>query len=421
MSGEREVVITGVGVVSPIGVGYEAYRASLEQGQCGIAPYTQFDGSHMPVTFGGEVNNYEAKQFVKPRKSLKVMCKEIRMGVGSASMAMTQAGLEKGASNRDRFGVVFGAEMHYGETEDTVDVCSECNDNGKFVMERWGHSAMNKIFPLWMLEYLPNMSACHMAIAHEAYGPNNSIGSGDASGLIAIAEAANTITRGHTDVMLAGGTGSRINMTTLLFRGFSNLSHRNAEPTAASRPFELHRDGMVNGEGAATITMEERKHASQREAKVLAEVVGYGEAFAPGFPNQLNFTTAIQSSIEQAMSKAGLSAADVGHVNAHGISLVDHDQQEAAAIQAMLGDVPVTAPKSYFGNLGAGSGAVELLASLIALETGVIPATLNYQARDPACPVNVVATPTPSAKPVALLLNQSATGQVAALALRRPA
>ncbi|HAY78443.1 MAG TPA: beta-ketoacyl-[acyl-carrier-protein] synthase II, partial [Planctomycetaceae bacterium] len=107
MSGDRQVVITGVGVVSPIGVGYDAYRASLEQGQSGIAPYEQFDGAHMPVTFGGEVNDYEAKQFVKPRKSLKVMCKEVRMGVGSASMAVGQAGLEKGAGNRDRFGVVF--------------------------------------------------------------------------------------------------------------------------------------------------------------------------------------------------------------------------------------------------------------------------------------------------------------------------
>lgn len=414
-------MITGVGVVCPIGVGYEAYRDALEQGRSGVAPFAQFDGSHMPVTFGGEVNDYEAKQYVKPRKSLKVMCKEIRMGVGSASMAMAQAGLEKGAGNRDRFGVVFGAEMHYGDTEDTIDVCSECNDNGRFVMERWGHSAMNKIFPLWMLEYLPNMSACHMAIAHEAYGPNNSIGSGDASGLIALAEAANTITRGHTDVMLAGGTGSRINMTTLLFRGFSNLSHRNTEPAGASRPFELQRDGMVNGEGAATVIMEEKEHAVQRSAKVLAEVVGYGEAFAPGFPNHMDFTNAIQSSIEQAMRKGGLTPADVGHVNAHGISLVDHDQQEAAAIQAVLGDVPVIAPKSYFGNLGAGSGAVELIASLVAFETGVIPATLNYQERDPACPVNVVAKPTPSDKPAALLLNQSATGQVAALALRRPA
>ncbi len=421
MSGDRQVVITGVGVVSPIGVGYDAYRASLEQGQSGIAPYEQFDGSHMPVTFGGEVNDYEAKQFVKPRKSLKVMCKEVRMGVGSASMAMAQAGLEKGAGNRDRFGVVFGSEMHYGDTEDTIDVCSECNDNGKFVMERWGHSAMNKIFPLWMLEYLPNMSACHMAIAHEAYGPNNSIGSGDASGLIALAEAANTITRGHTDVMLAGGTGSRTNMTTLLFRGFSNLSHRNAEPAAACRPFELHRDGMVNGEGAATVIMESSEHASERGARVLAEVAGYGEAFAPGFPEGMDFTTAIKSSMEQALSKANLSAEDVGHVNAHGISLVDHDQQEAAAIAAILGDVPVTAPKSYFGNLGAGSGAVELLTSLVAMETGMIPATLNYQQPDPECPVNVVATPTPSDKPAALLLNQSATGQVAALALRRPA
>lgn len=410
-----------MGIVAPIGIGKAAFWESLCAGRSGVRPYGLLAGTEMPVRFGAPVSDFDAKQYVRPRKSLKVMCREIQMGFAASVLAVEDAGLAADALDPDRLGVVFGSEIFYGELEELQDVYRQCMANGHFEYDRWGLRAMSDLFPLWMLKYLPNMAACHIGIAHDARGPNNTITLGEVSSLLAIMEAVRVIERGAADVMIAGGTGSRLNVTAMMYRGDGNLSHRNDDPERASRPFDLARDGMVNGEGAGAFVLERYDHAVARKARVLAEFRGCGRAFEPGPPGVPRSGLAIRQAMESALREAGVKASEIGHVNAHGLSTVPEDAAEAAAIRECLGDTPVTALKSYFGNLGAGGGAVELAASLLAFEHGRVPPTLNYEQADPRCPIQVIhgdAAPLPS--PLALSLNQSGTGQAVALVVSRP-
>lgn len=407
----RDVVITGLGVVSPIGIGRDAFWNSLAQQQTGISTATALTRIGFPITVGAEVKDFEGKEFVTPRKSLKVMCREIQFAYAAAQLAMKDAGLAVGVVAPERIGCVLGSDMFYCETSDVEDVYRHSIDHGEFQWERWGDQFPSKIFPLWMLKYLPNMAACHVGISLDARGPNNTITLGDASSLLAISEAVSCISRGHADVMLAGGTGSRLNITPLVYRNVPRLSERSDDPAHASRPFDAARDGMVNGEGAGTIVLEAREHAEQRGANILAEVLACQSAFDTG--------QGMQFALASAVKTAGLNPTELGHVNAHGLSTVEEDRAEAQAIRAALGDVPVTALKSYFGNTGTGGGAIELIASVLSLQHGEVPATLNYDTPDPACPVNVVHSAALKNRPAtALCVNRSGTGQIAAIVLR---
>jgi 3-oxoacyl-[acyl-carrier-protein] synthase II len=417
----RKVVVTGVGVVSPIGIGKDPFWKSLCAGESGVHRIPQYAATDLPVPIGAELQEFEPKKYVRPRKSLKVMCREIRTGFAAATLATEDAGIAAESVDSDRFGVVFGSEMIYGELPELEEIYRNCLVDKKFVYARWGQRFPDDIFPLWMLKYLPNMVACHIGIAHDARGPNNTITLGEASSLLAITEATRIIERGHADVMIAGGAGNRLNITGMMYRGDSNLSHRSEDPPAASRPFEAHRDGMVNGEGAGALVLESYEHASARRAGILAQVLGCGGAFEPSYPLSLITGTAIRTAIQKALHDAELSASEIGHVNAHGLSTVHDDAVEAQAIRELLGDTPVTAPKSYFGNLGAGGGAVEIAASVLALANGQIPPTLNYEAPDPKCPVHVIHGGCADlGTPTAVVLNQSGTGQSSAIVIAAP-
>lgn len=418
MSPTREVVITGVGVVSPLGIGREAFGASLAAGRSGVRPVTLFDASSAPVHFGAEVADFDPKQFVKQRKSLKVMARDIQLGVSAADMAYTDAGLAGQAIDPERLGVVFGSDLMQCMPEDSATAFRRCTVDGRFDFQLWGSRAMEEIFPLWMLKYLPNMPACHIAIAQDARGPNNTHTLGEVSSLLAISEAVRTIERGQADAMIAGGTGSRIHPTLWVRNTLLEVSRRNEDPARASRPFDADRDGFVSGEGATAFILETRAAAEARGAKIWARIASCADSFEPRSSSRPPSGTATRRVIGWALKQAGCRPADVGHVNAHGMSTIDDDRAEAQAIRAELGDVPVTAPKSYFGYLGTGTGAVEMAVSVLALDTALVPATLNYERPDPACPVNVVrGQPLAGAKPTALVLNQASTGQSAALLL----
>jgi 3-oxoacyl-[acyl-carrier-protein] synthase II len=367
------------------------------------------------------VKDFDPKQFVQPRKTIKVMCPEIQSAFAAASMAMELSKLAKGDVDPERMGVVLGSEMLFGELEDMVEVFRHCMPNGEFDFGMWGEFAFKDLFPLWMLKYLPNMAACHISIAYDARGPNNSIVEGGVSSLLAVNEAAAAIQRGHADIMLAGGSGSIARFSCIPFRGWNQLSKWDGEPAGASRPFEARRSGIVLGEGAGALLLEAREHAEQRGAKILARIAGYSSRFEPpGQPWASRTGRGITQSIEAALAAAKMRPTDIGHVNAHGESSIEQDRLEAQAIRAALGNVPVIALKSNFGDLGAGSGAVELIGSVLALNHGRLPPTLNYDEADPACPVNVVhGSAWPIEKPAALALNQSTTGQCAAMVIVR--
>src|SRR5688572_7080761 len=223
MPAPREVVITGLGVVSPLGVGTDAYWAALESGKSGVDWMEELRGEESPFRYAGRVRDFDAKQYVQPRKTIKVMCREIQTAYAAAAMAMEQGQLAKGAIEPERLGVVLGSEMLYGDIEELRDAYQHCSEGGEFHVEQWADFAFKDLFPLWMLKYLPNMAACHISIAHDARGPNNSIVEGGVSSLLAFLEASQAIIRGHADVMICGGSGSSINMGALAFRGWKHL------------------------------------------------------------------------------------------------------------------------------------------------------------------------------------------------------
>jgi 3-oxoacyl-[acyl-carrier-protein] synthase II len=407
-----------VGVVSPIGIGADAFWQALCEGRSGVTHLSRFDTSNLPVRIGAEVADFEPKLYIKPRKSMKLMCREIQYAFAAAAMAVEDATLDVSAVDPNLFGIVFGCEMLYGEVDELEELYRGCMVNRQFDFARFGERIRDDMYPLWMLKYLPNMAACHIAISYDARGPNNTISQAEASSLLALVETAATIERGHADVVITGGSGTRISLTPLMYRGDSNLSHQ-AEPAIASRPFDALRDGMVNGEGAAAFVVENRAHAEQRGARILARISGFGRTCGVRRNGQLQSGSALRGAIEESLRSARVQPRDVGHVNAHGVSTVEADASEAQTIQAVLGDVPVTAPKSFFGNLGAGGGAVEMAASVLGFRHGQVPVTLNYRKPDPACPVAVIHDqPLPiTDQRVAVLLNMASTGQAVAVVL----
>ncbi len=418
MCSGHQIVITGIGVVSPIGIGSDAFWTSLRERRTGVRDLALFEDIGLPNTIGADVADFDPKQYVRPRKSLKVMSREIQIAFAAADLACEQAGHHAAPFAPERMGVLFGSETIPCDLDELAGAFRSCMVGGKFDFRLWGENALPEMYPLWMLKYLPNMPACHIAIAQDAQGPNNSITLGDVSSLLAVAEAARVIERGQADVIVAGGVSSRISPALWVRSGVFDYTRWRNDPSAASRPFDALRDGMVAGEGAAAFTLETQRHAEARGATILGRVLGFASAFEPNRQGQPLAGTAIRAVITQALGQAGLKADEVGHVNAHGASTREDDQIEAQAIRATLGDVPVFAPKSYFGNLGPGGGAVEMVASVLALHHEMVPPTLNYEHPDPECPVCVVSGECePSRKPTALVLNHTPQGQAAAVVL----
>jgi 3-oxoacyl-[acyl-carrier-protein] synthase II len=358
--------------------------------------------------------DFDPKELIQPRKSIKIMCREIQLASAAAEMAWQDAGLPQATIDPERFGVIGAAGVMYCDLEELRIPFIEWLKQEDFDIHRWSRKAMGELYPLWMLKYLPNMPACHIGIRYDARGPNNTISLGDVSSLLAVAEAAEVIRRDLADVMIVGGTGSRLNVTDFLWHGDARLACNGAgDPATVCRPFDAHRTGMVYGEGAAQIVLESRAHAMARGAQPIASVAGYATRCELSAEAQKPKGDAIRRAIDAALLGANVKPSDVGHVNAHGNSTVEDDAAEARAIHDTLGDVPVTAPKSFFGNLGPGGGMVELAISLLATPRGVVPPTLNYETPDPDCRVNVATDLQPTENSSFVKLNHNSTGQAA--------
>ena len=231
--------------------------------------------------------------------------------------------LLKEVPDPERFGVVYGADMVHIQPEELINAFRHSIAEGRFQFSRWDERALREMYPLWMLRYLPNMPACHVAIAQDARGPNNTIVLSEASSLLAIAEGAAVIARGQTDVMIVGGTGSRVHPMSWAFRDNWLHSRRYDHPAEISRPFDVRRDGMVYGEGAAALILESRSFAEARGAKILGHIAGFANVFEACTPGEPFGGHAIRSAIRQSLNNAGIEPRDVGHVNAHGLSTIE--------------------------------------------------------------------------------------------------
>ncbi|MCS6863534.1 MAG: beta-ketoacyl-[acyl-carrier-protein] synthase family protein [Gemmataceae bacterium] len=420
VSRSRRLVLTGLGILSPLGLSAEAFWQALVAGTSGIRTISLMDASRLPTHIAGEVPGFSAKAMIEKsyRKTLNAMARTVELGVIGAQLAMQNAGLGKGTVPPQRIGIEFASLMGATDLNDMAAAAKLTSPDGETVnYATWGREGLNEIIPMWMLKYLPNMPACHTTILYDIQGPSNTQIPGDAAGLIALAEAGRIIRRHAADVMVVGSSEGRLNPITLArYNLFLELSRRNDDPAGAVRPFDATRDGTVSGEGAAVFILEDLDHATRRGANILAEVVGWSSGVDRGLSGQ-----GLARVIRHALAMAQISPAEVDHVNAHGTGTTTGDAFEARGIAAVFGtQTRVYAPLPQFGNLGAASGLMELAASVLALHQGQLPGTINHTQPDPNCPVYVhTGRPQPVTQPYVVKVSYTPLGQCAAVVIRK--
>ena len=426
---ERRVVITGQGLITPIGVGAPAVWASLSEGRGGVGRVKAFPVDGLPIDAAGEVHGFDPRSMALPKhkkalaKSLKYMARDIQLAVAAAEVAIADAGLADGGVDPTRIGLDLGAGLISTELDELAEAINVASRGDDFDYQTYGRDGIPLIQPIWLLKYLPNMLACHISILLDCQGPSNTITEGEAASNTAIGEATRIIAKGRADVMITGGADSKIHPLGLIrMTLLDQMSRWEGDPSAACRPFDERRSGWVAGEGAGIIILEEYEHARARGARIYGEVLGYGsgcDARPGGGLDPEGVGTEI--AIRAALRDAGLEPGDVGHVNAHGAATVECDLAESRALARVFGPsgVPVTALKGYLGNIASGCGAVELLSSLAALNRGAIPPVLNCDDPDPRCPLDLVrGAPRATGNLTFVNTNITRYGQAAALAVR---
>jgi 3-oxoacyl-[acyl-carrier-protein] synthase II len=376
------VVITGVGLVTPCGIGIDNVWNNILNGQSGIGPITRFDITQFDTKFAGEIKEFTPEDYIQP-KEVKKMDLFIQYAIAAAQIAVNDAGLDMGREDSERVGVVVGTGL-----------------GGLPTIEKY-HSVLlergpGRITPFFIPMLIANEAPGHIAIQHGFKGPNLCIVTACATGAHSIGEACRIIQYGDADVMVAGG--SEANLTPLTVGGFNAmkaLSTRNDDPQRASRPFERDRDGFVVAEGSGIVILEELEHAKKRGAKIYAEMAGYGyngDAYhitAP-CPDGDGFIRCIR----MALKDAQLSPDDVDYINAHGTSTKLNDYVETLSIKVVFQGkayrIPVSSTKSMTGHLLGAAGAIEAIFSVLSIRDQVCPPTINYENPDPECDLDYV-------------------------------
>ncbi len=410
---DRRVVITGVGMVSPLGIGNRENWQALLEGRSGIGPITRFDASDYACRIAGEVKGFNPEDWV-PKKDVKKMDLFIHYAMAAAEIAMRDAGFQVEASEADRVGVYIGSGI-----------------GGLPSIERQ-HAILLKegprrISPFFIVGLIVNMASGQVSIRYGAKGPNQAACTACATGTHAIGDAFEIIKRGDADVMIAGGCEGVI--APLCVGGFSAmraLSTRNDDPGRASRPFDADRDGFVISEGAGIVILEELGHAVRRDAAVHAEVAGYGvsgDAFHVSAPSEDGDGPV--RVMRRAIQDAGIDPSAIDYVNAHGTSTPQGDAVETRALKKVFGDrartVAVSSTKSMTGHLLGGAGGLETAIVALAIREGIVPPTINYATPDPECDLDYVPNEARRMK-VNYALNNSFGfgGTNAALVLKKP-
>ncbi|HET7082367.1 MAG TPA: beta-ketoacyl-ACP synthase II [Candidatus Limnocylindria bacterium] len=383
--GERRVVVTGMGAVTPIGNDVPAYWASLMAGRSGIDTITSFDPSRLDARIAGEVKDFQP-ELVMPKKEIRRHDRYVHLAWVASVEALADAAIPNpilDESLAERTGVIIGSGI--GGINTMIRDVIEAHDLG-----------VERIGPFLVTSLIPDMGAGFVAIYANARGPNYATVSACSSSNHAIGDALNIIRRGDADVMIAGGAESGIGEIPIAaFAAMRALSTRNDEPQKASRPFDAGRDGFVMADGAGVLILEALEHALARDARIHAELVGYAATDdashitlpAPGGRGAV-------ASMSLALADAGMAPAEIGYINAHGTSTLPNDKAETAAIKTVFGEaaygVPVSSTKSMTGHLLGAGGGIEAIACILAIEEGMLPPTINYETPDPECDLDYV-------------------------------
>ncbi|MGI6555472.1 MAG: beta-ketoacyl-ACP synthase II [Bacillota bacterium] len=395
---ENRVVITGMGVLSSLGIGKEAFWESLVQGRNGISTVTRFDASGYPTRIAGEVRGFDPRDYMD-RKEARRMDRFTQFAVAAGMLGLQDAGIDLSRENPDRVGVFLGTGI--GGTETFEEQHRILLDKGP-----------NRISPLFVPMMIGNMGAGQVSIQFGLRGPNVTIVNACASSANAIGEAFKVLERGEADIILAGGAEAAI--TPMAMAGFcamKAMSTKNDVPEKASRPFDAQRDGFVMSEGGCILILETLEHAKARGAHIYAEVIGYGctaDAYHITAPEPEG--EGARKAMEMALNDAGIQPDEVNYINAHGTSTLMNDKYETLAIKKLFGEhaysLAVSSTKSMSGHLLGASGAVEVAATALTIENGIIPPTINYETPDPDCDLDYVPN-TSRQQPVNVALSNS--------------
>ncbi len=430
------VVITGFGQVTPLGLNTGDTWASLCAGRIGIDTITAFDPVGFSCKIAGQVPDYKIRDYVprSHRKATKLMSRDIELAIIAANEAIIHAGLvTKGIDpeninvDPERMAINLGAGLISCDLVELAPAVAASVTDGKFDIRKWGTDGLDLVTPLWLLKYLPNMLACHVGIIHDIQGPSNTITCAEAAGHLAIAEAAQIIARGGSDIALAGGAEAKVNPIVLIRQCLLKraTSENNDEPASACRPFDADAKGSVFGEAAGVVILEELGHADKRNAEIYAEVAGLGQSNSinPVYEHIEPDGKGIRIAVEKAMADAGIRPEELDLVIPHGTGIPQDDLAEANAIQAALGeaaqDVPVWPTKSMLSNTGAAGGAVDVIAAICAMRDGKIPAAKNYDRKAAGCDLNIVDRPLEKDIRYALCCSYTYGGQTAAVVLKK--
>ena len=379
---KRRVVVTGMGAITPLGIGVEASWQSLWQGRSGVGVVTRFDVTSFQTRIAGEVNNFEPADFIS-KKLVRRSGRFIHYALAASQMAVENSRLTVNPDNCERVGVSVGTAMGGVEA---------LEENQKLLLA----GAQHQISPFFIPSFICNMSTGQVAIQLGARGPNMCSVTACASGTHAIGDAFRVIQRGEADAMIAGGAEAAI--CPVVFAGLDALkvmSRRNGEPLRASRPFDSYRDGFVISEGSGVVILEALESALIRGARIYAEVLGYGynsDGYHITAPDPNGEGAA--SCMKRALLDAGISKDKIDYINAHGTSTKLNDLSETRAIKSVFGEyskqIPVSSNKSMTGHLWGGSGAIEVIFSVLTILKGIIPPTINYEFPDPECDLDYV-------------------------------
>jgi 3-oxoacyl-[acyl-carrier-protein] synthase II len=394
----RRVVVTGIGVVSPNGIGRKAFGEAIVEGRSGVGFIECFETIGLPIKIAGEVKNFDVTPFLgEQKRSAKLMGRATRFAVGAAGMAIQDAGIEIDRLDPERFGICMGT----GSTPITIgelagSVAQGFGPDGQFDMGRFVLAHGESMYPLWLLRHLPNIATAFISIIHQVMGPNSTIVTACTAGAQAIGEAFRMIARGDADIMLAGGCDSRLDPHLLVAYSALKAASTSARiPSEVSRPFDGERDGFVLGEGAAVLVLESLRHAKRRRATIYSEIKGYGsslDAYGITQPHPDGRGAAI--AMNAALREAQCDPADIDYVNAHGTSTKLNDVVETIAVKRVFGhratSIPVSSQKSMVGHLIGASGALQAAATVISLKCGVVPPTINQVTPDPSCDLDYV-------------------------------